>query len=548
MRPWSLVAMTNAVAAPPGSTTKVEVLSGTPASLVRNDPAATMSRASGALARISFCASAGIADQRAFVAGSSRSKCANTQVPSKPATAGAADDAGPTDGAADVALALAVVVAVAVVVVVVVVLVVAVADATTDALAFGTTTVVGSGGVAFPDVGKPVAASVGATAGALVAARAHGCGSGSSRRPQAASGVTAAASAASAATTIVARRMASFYHARIETPRVSVLLPYRDAGPTLDAALDGVLAERDVPLELLAIDDGSRDDGPARVAARARTDARMVPLSAGGGLVHALTLGVARARGALLARMDGDDVSLPGRIAAQVAALDADPKLGALGVRVEAFAAGAVGEGLLRYVAWQNELVDPAAHARASWIESPLCHPSVMLRASAIRAVGGYRAFDGPEDYDLWLRLLAAGFRLAKVPRVLLRWRHVEGRATFADPRYARARFVATKAPHLARALLATARPVAVWGAGKTGRRLARALGSHGVAIASFVDIDPRKLGRRVGDAPVVEPGVLRVGEHFVVVAVGARGARSEVCARLLDAGHVEDRDFLCAA
>ena len=59
---------------------------------------------------------------------------------------------------------------------------------------------------------------------------------------------------------------------------VSVLLPYRDAAATLDEAIESVLAQRGVALELILVDDGSShgDDGPARAAAWAARTTRPV--------------------------------------------------------------------------------------------------------------------------------------------------------------------------------------------------------------------------------------------------------------------------------
>jgi GT2 family glycosyltransferase len=326
--------------------------------------------------------------------------------------------------------------------------------------------------------------------------------------------------------------------------RVSVLLPYRQAAATLAEALDSVLAQRGVDLEVIAVDDGSTDDGPA-IAARHGVTC----LATGGrGLVRALALGLRAARGDLVARMDADDVCLPDRLIAQAGALASDPSLAVVGARVEAFPRAAIGEGMRRYVDWQNGLVTPAEHARDLFVESPLCHPSVMLRRSALEAVGGWRDVPWPEDYDLWLRLDAAGWALAKIPEVLLRWRHAPGRATFADPRYARERFTEAKAPHLARRLADLGPPLCVWGAGPTGKRLARALERHGAPATAFVDIDPRKIGRRARGAPIVAPHALRRGAQTGVVAVGARGARELIRAQLAQAGFSEGRDYLCAA
>jgi len=300
---------------------------------------------------------------------------------------------------------------------------------------------------------------------------------------------------------------------------------------------------------VIAIDDGSCDGGPAAVQGIAARDSRVRMVTTPGvGIAAALARGAEESCGELVARMDADDLSIPGRLAAQAALLDGDPRLGAVGTLVEAFPDETVGEGMRRYVAWLNALVSPEDHDRDLFVESPLCHPSVMMRREALERAGGYREVDWAEDYDLWLRLHAAGFRLAKVPRVLLRWRQHARQATLCDPRYALPRFDGLKARYLAPRLLRAGRPLAVWGAGKTGKHLARALEQEGVYAELFVDIDPRKIGSTARGAPIVAPEGLSRGKHLVVVAVGARGARALVRARLDAAGFVEGADYLCAA
>lgn len=335
------------------------------------------------------------------------------------------------------------------------------------------------------------------------------------------------------------------------SPRISVVLPFRDAAATLDEALESVLGQEDADLELLCVDDGSRDEGATLVARRAGGDARVRLVHCEGrGLVAALNTGLRHARGALIARMDADDLCLPGRFAAQVEALEQTPSLGLVATRVEAtgVAGEPVGEGLLRYVAWQNSLVTPQEHARELFVEAPLCHPSVMMRRDVLLAVHGYREVPWPEDYDLWLRLWAAGIAMAKVPRVLLSWRHRPGRATFGDARYAPMRFYDVKAEFLAPLLHRWARPVWIWGAGPTGKRLGRALERHGVRAEAFVDIDPRKLGGIARGAPIVPSSGIVPGRVSVVAAVGSAGARAIIREALLSLGMGEGKDFVCAA
>ncbi len=326
---------------------------------------------------------------------------------------------------------------------------------------------------------------------------------------------------------------------------VSVLLPYRDVASTIEDALESVLAESIVD-EVIAIDNGSTDAGAGLVERIARRDRRVVMLGTdAGSLAEVLALAHAAARGGLLARMDGDDVSRPGRIARAVELLERDESLGAAGTQIAAL--GSTSSGLERYIAWQNGVVAPADHARERFVESTLCHPTVVLRRTALEAVGGYRDAPWPQDYDLFLRLVQAGYGLAKVPEVLFFWRQREGRATYANPRCAAPRLVEARAAYLGAALPASGRPLVVWGAGKTGKHLARALEAHGVRPVAFIDIDPRKIGREARGRPILPADALDP-DAFVIVAVGDRGARDVVRGRLVARSRVELEDFVCAA
>lgn len=329
-----------------------------------------------------------------------------------------------------------------------------------------------------------------------------------------------------------------------------MLLPFRDNADTIEEAVTSVLRDTRPAIELLAVDDGSRDGGPGLVETLARHDRRVRLLHTDGvGIVGALEHGRSQAQAPFLARMDGDDISLPGRLEAQLDEIQHDERLGAVGTRVECFPEEQVGEGLLRYVEWQNGLRSVEDHRRAMFVESPLCHPSTLLRSSAIEEVGGYRDVDWFEDYDLWLRLDAAGFCLTKIPSVLLRWRHRDGRMTTTDPRGTPEAFRKAKAHFLAPVISRRDRPLLIWGAGPTGKRFARSLEPHGLRPSHFLDVDPDKIGRTARGAKIAAFDSL---EHHhdatVVVAVGNAGARARIRAHLDDLGFVERVDYFCVA
>jgi hypothetical protein len=331
-----------------------------------------------------------------------------------------------------------------------------------------------------------------------------------------------------------------------------VLLPVRDGGAFLEQCLASLERQTLTDLEVVAVEDGSGDGSAEVLAWWAGRDPRIrvVPGPAAG-LVAALDTGLDGARAPLVARMDSDDVCHPRRLELQVGRLDRDPDLGVVSCLVRIFPRTRVAEGFRVYERWLNGLVTPAQIARERFVESPLAHPSVVVRRELLLAVGGYRDLCWPEDYDLWLRLLAAGARCAKVERRLLFWREHGGRLTRTDCRYAAARFVECKAHHLVRGPLAGCSSVVVWGAGKTGRLLSRELLGLGAPIEAFVDIDPRKVGRRVRGRPVVAPealpGLLGPGT-VVLAAVPARGARDLIRGHLDALGLVEGCGYWCCA
>lgn len=334
-------------------------------------------------------------------------------------------------------------------------------------------------------------------------------------------------------------------------PVVSVLMPARNAAATVERAARSILVQRLSALELIAVDDGSTD-GTGEVLARlAAEDSRVRVLRGESrGLVAALARGLGLCRAPYVARMDADDESLPERLSRSVAALEADRTLGAVGTQVEIFREDRpVSPNMKQYERWLNSLTTKERLFADRFVESPLCHPSATLRREALEKVGGWKDVDVPEDHQLWLELLEAGYGLRAVEEVLFRWRDGEERLTRTDPRYGLDRALRLKARFLARALSGERRRVGVWGAGQTGLALMRQLRAEGVPVALLVDVSPRRVGQRIDGLPVIGPEALGTPDGLhLVAAVGAKGAREEIRAFLRARGWAEGEDFTCAA
>jgi hypothetical protein len=247
--------------------------------------------------------------------------------------------------------------------------------------------------------------------------------------------------------------------------------------------------------------------------------------------------------------MDADDVAHPRRLALQLEALHADRSLAAVGGRVRLFPRRALRAGMIRYAAWLNALVTPKLVERDLLVEAPLVHPAAAIRASALAAADGWRHGPFPEDYDLWLRLSAAGGRLTNLPAFVLDWREAPGRATRTDDRYALERHVALKCAHLADHVLAHGTEVVLWGAGPTGKAFADGLHARGVGVRAFLDVDPAKIGRVVRGVRILSyTEAVGFRGTPILVAVGAPGARELIRGELRTAGLEELRDFRCVA
>lgn len=322
---------------------------------------------------------------------------------------------------------------------------------------------------------------------------------------------------------------------------ISVLLPARDASATLQDALAGVLAQRGAPpFEVICIDDASVDATPALLAQAARHDARIkVVRGEGRGLVAALNLGLSHCAGDLIARMDADDLVHPDRLRLQAELLDRDRALGAAGSLVKCG-----GDGLARLEAWLNATVTREQCRNARFIEAPLVHPSTTFRREALG--NGWEDNGWAEDWDLLLRLVERSWEFAKVPECLLWWRDSPARLTRTHAAYGRGRMFRLRAHYLARGPL-RGRAFDVWGAGPTGKLLARELEAHGLRPRAFFDVDRAKRVAR-GRPVLGEDQLPPPGAALMLCAVGAAGAREEIRAVLEPRGYREGAHFLFAA
>lgn len=190
--------------------------------------------------------------------------------------------------------------------------------------------------------------------------------------------------------------------AQLDNPRISVAMSVYNNARYVAASIESILSQTASDFEFLILNDGSTDASADIIESYARRDRRIrVVHQANRGLIPSLNLLIQMARAPLIARMDGDDISLPQRFERQLAFLMSNSDHGVVGTSTyDIDEEGRLAKHHDEYPLDHEGVVKDLER----W--SPLCHSSVMMRTEIVRAVGGYRgAYRHCEDYDLWLRL-----------------------------------------------------------------------------------------------------------------------------------------------
>jgi len=183
--------------------------------------------------------------------------------------------------------------------------------------------------------------------------------------------------------------------------RATVLIGAYNSAATLERAIDAILAQTMGDLELIVVDDGSRDASAdiARAAAARDPRVRLLAMGRNVGIARSLNTGVQAAGAPFVAVQDADDYSDPTRLARQLEILEAQPDVAVVGVRMHevdpagrhlaprtSFVAGDVDAALMRF--------------------NPIPNTAAMFRRDAVLEIGGYDArYRYAMEYDLWLRL-----------------------------------------------------------------------------------------------------------------------------------------------
>lgn len=329
-------------------------------------------------------------------------------------------------------------------------------------------------------------------------------------------------------------------------PEVSVILPYYNAEYTLARAVESILNQTFSDFELLLVDNNSTDKSPLIAEKYFMNDKRVRLLKEPNqGIANAMNCGLQNAKGKFFARMDADDVSMPERLEKQVLFLIENPESEFIGSMVKHISHNQNTAGFARFVDWSNSFHSAKKIEINRFVEIPVVNPTIFFRREIYEKFGGCLHGDFPEDYEMQLRYLEAGVKMAKVNEPLLDWYDYSTRLTRNDTRYSTEAFFRVKAKYFKKWSEKNNpfHPVVwIWGAGRKTRKRANYLEIEGLEINGFIDIVKSKttLKKTIHFTEIPDPGQL-----FVVSMVLKKGARKLINDFLLHSKYIEGRDFV---
>ncbi len=200
-------------------------------------------------------------------------------------------------------------------------------------------------------------------------------------------------------------------------PSISVIMPVYNSAPWLREAIDSILAQTYTDFELIIINDGSTDETEAIIHAYADSRIKSLLNDKNRGLAFTLNRGIDEAIAPLIARMDGDDIAVPERFEKQFRFLQKQPN-----VAVLASVVSLIDDKGQHIGYWKEDRNNTSFEQIREFMPSNNCiaHPSIMARTAVMKEFRYRDEQSQAEDYDLWLRMLAAGEIFHKLAEPLL--------------------------------------------------------------------------------------------------------------------------------
>jgi len=287
-------------------------------------------------------------------------------------------------------------------------------------------------------------------------------------------------------------------------PYVSIVMAVHNEEQYLEECLNSILGQTYSDWELIAVNDHSSDRTPAILKEYALRDSRIrIFNSKRHKLIPALQEAFRHCRGTLINRMDADDKMPEYKLKVLVEEWSKYGKGTVVAGGTSHFVdKGKVGEGFLRYDRWLNDIAKNNTHYEKIYQECVIPSHCWIIHRDDFDSVGAFDPEVYPEDYDLCFRFYQKGLKVKGINRILHFWRDHPVRISRTWDCYKDNRYFDLKLYYFYKLDRNRKRPLALWGAGKNGKDLARLLKTKNDAFHWVCD-NIKKIGKEVYGIPL---------------------------------------------
>jgi len=203
-------------------------------------------------------------------------------------------------------------------------------------------------------------------------------------------------------------------------PKVSVIIPFRDALKSIERSVKSILSQSFEDIELILVNDGSTDGSKEVIEKIKDTRLKMVNLSAGG-IVVALNEGIYSTQGKYITLMDVNDIARKDRIEKQLNFLEKNEECDVVSSTVK-YKMENSEKNIKRYIEWSNSITSYNEIYHKRFVNSTVLHSTLMFKKDLISKYGLFEDGEFPEDYEMQLRWMNNGVKFSKINEELTDW------------------------------------------------------------------------------------------------------------------------------
>lgn len=335
----------------------------------------------------------------------------------------------------------------------------------------------------------------------------------------------------------------------MQNPLVSILTPFKNTSQFLEECVTSILNQTYANWELIAVNDHS-DDNSLKLMEQLRALDDRVKLynNEGNGIIDALQMAFKKSTGALITRMDSDDVMLSNKLEVLVKQLQTYGRKHVAIGKVKYFNADGVGPGYKSYEMWLNRLTETGSNYDEIYKECVIPSPCWMVFREDLKHCGGFNYHIYPEDYDLTFRFYKNKYKCIPCNEVIHKWRDYSTRTSRIHEYYAQNHFTTLKVHHFLDIDYNPNKTLVIWGAGTKGKLMARMLIDRNIDFKWICD-NPNKIGKKIYGKTMLNFNALgKIKNAQSLITVANRNAQNDIRAYLntLHLQSFKDYIFFC--